>query len=600
MSHKSPVAFYKNPVAGLRVQGRFAALLFVAMLLPLSPCLGGPGATTGVGVDQAGYLPDLPKLATVTAASGAARQTFAVKRTADDKTVFEGRLTAPAPDQDSGDNVQIADFSAVKETGSFYLDIPRVGRSWTFRIAPDVYNHVYYLAMRAYYGQRCGTAVDMGPDYPEFKHAICHTDGAYDPSSGKKGPAVSAKGWHDAGDYGRYVVNGGISTGTLLWTWDFYRDGVKNISLKIPESGSATPDLLSEVRWNLDWMLSMQDSDGGVFHKQTSTHFCAFIPPEDDKLPSVVIGTGQAPFKSSCATADLAAVAALAARLFKPYDASYSAKCLTAAEKAWGWLQQNPNVTFRNPPGITTGDYGDRSCGDETLWAAVELWRTTQEEGYQQYFSAHYREYLKYLRATDPQSWSILAPLALWSYVLGSGADAEAVRTIRGLTVQAADEIVTRTAENPYRISLTTKDYIWGSNAVAANYSLQLLVADRIQAKPAYVATALENVHYLLGRNTFSLSWVTKVGEHSFQHPHHRPSASSPTGEAWPGLLSGGPNPGRQDAAMKKLVSADTKPARCYVDVTQAYACNEVAINWNAPLVFVLAGAVAHGGQARR
>jgi endoglucanase len=559
---------------------------FLAIALSAAMPTLAMDATTDIKVDQAGYLSSSEKLAMVV--KGGANG-FSLKRSGDNSVAFTGTLAKAETDEHSGDSVQIADFSSVRESGSYYVDVPGVGRSWDFTIAPDVFNHVYYLAMRGFYAQRCGTAVNMAPDFPQYRHGICHTDGAYDPSSGKNGPHPSAKGWHDAGDYGRYVVNSGISTATLLWAWEIYHDRLRQIRLNIPESGNGAPDILNEVRWNLDWMLSMQDADGGVFHKQASTHFCGFIMPEEDKLPSVVIGTGEQPFKSSCATADLAAVAAIAARLYKPYDAAYAAKCLRAAESAWQWVEAHPRVTFHNPPGITTGDYGDGDCSDEQLWAAAELWRTTGNASYEQYFLAHYREFLPHLRATDPQSWSQMAPFALWAYVLGKGTDANATGSIRQLAISAADEIAARTSADPYRISLTTKDFIWGSNGVAANYSMQLLIANVFSPNSKYVAAAADNVHYILGRNTFSLSWVTHVGQHAFQQPHHRPSAADNVAEPWPGLMSGGPNPGRQDNVMKQYVPADAKPMRAYVDMTGAYACNEVAINWNAPLVFTLA-----------
>jgi endoglucanase len=191
-----------------------------------------------------------------------------------------------------------------------------------------------------------------------------------------------------------------------------------------------------------------------------------------------------------------------------------------------------------------------------------------------------------------PQSWGTVANLGLWTYVLGGGKDADATAAIRQASLAAADQIVERTRSNAYRISMTTRDYIWGSNAVAANYGMQLLVANAFQRKPAYVEAALDNLHYLLGRNTFSLSWVTQVGENPFRHPHHRPSGADNNAEPWPGLLSGGPNRGKQDTAMKRL-PAETPPARCYLDDQEAYSANEVAINWNAPLVFLLAGVMS-------
>jgi endoglucanase len=135
---------------------------------------------------------------------------------------------------------------------------------------------------------------------------------------------------------------------------------------------------------------------------------------------------------------------------------------------------------------------------------------------------------------------------------------------------------------------MTTKDFSWGSNGVVANYGMQLLVANAISPDTHYVETAAENLHYLLGRNTFSLSWVTQLGENPFRHPHHRPSGADKNSGPWPGLLSGGPNRNRQDAAMSKL--PNVPPAKMYLDEQESYASNEVAINWNAPLVFLLAG----------
>ncbi|MBV9678545.1 MAG: glycoside hydrolase family 9 protein [Acidobacteriaceae bacterium] len=565
----------------------------IRLIIFLLVCVAMQGATTAmeIKVDQVGYLPAGPKFAMVVLAGQQTNTAmrFSLRRAKDNSVVFQGPLGAAALDRDTGDQVQTADFSKVKESGTFYLDVPDIGRSWDFRIADDVFARTYYLAARSYYGQRCGTAVDLGPEFPGYRHGVCHTDGAYDPSSGKQGQHVSSHGWHDAGDYGRYVVNSGISTGTLLWTFDLFRQGVQKISLRLPESGHGVPDLLSEARWNIDWMLTMQDGDGGVWHKQTSSHFCGFIMPEADKLTSLVIGAGRSPFKTSCATADFAAVTSIAARVFSPFDPAYAKKCLAASQSAWNWLKQNPDVAFRNPSGISTGDYGDAHCDDERLWAAAELLRATGEAQYESYFLAHYRDYLSTIRSDNPPSWPMIAPLALWTYVLGGGKNAAAVNDIRQRSTAAADAIVERAASHPYRITMTAKNYIWGSNGVAANYSMQLLIADKLQSNSRYRDAAVENLHYLLGRNTFSLSWVTQTGSNAVQHIHHRLSAADEIATPWPGLLAGGPNPGRQDSVMQKLVPADTLPGKAYIDVEAAYACNEVAINWNAPLVFSLA-----------
>ncbi len=554
----------------------------------LAIVLGGfvaDGPNPAIKVDQAGYPSDGPKLAFVVA--DGAGEAFTVINATDGAVVYRGTLGAATDEPDSGDRVRGADFSSVRASGTYAISVDGVGRSWPFRVDSDPYGRAYYLAMRSFYGQRCGTAVDLGKAFPGYAYAACHREGAFHASSGTSGPHAVMKGWHDAGDYGRYVVNSGIATGTLLWAWELFGHRLKDISLDLPESGDGTPDLVDEVRWNLDWMLSMQDRDGGVWHKQTSARFPPFVMPDDDTTVSYVIGTGAEPFKSTCATADLGAVAAIASRVFRPFDAAYAERTRQAAVNAWRWVEAHPDVLFRNPGGVSTGEYGDRRCGDEVLWAAAELWRTTGDARYERYFLAHESEFRDTLRPTGPPSWASVAPLALWTYALEPKAQGDMAKAIRAAALAAADALAARTTSHPYRISLVRSDFIWGSNAVAANYGLQLLVANALSPKRAYVDAALDNLHYLLGRNTFSLSWLTGIGANPFRHPHHRPSGADTNLEPWPGLLSGGPNGRRQDPAMQKL--PDLPPAKMYVDDQESYASNEIAINWNAPLVFLLA-----------
>jgi endoglucanase len=565
-----------------------AALLFSPLLLARASESGTAGTGgLAIKVDQVGYPSDGPKVALVDATAKA----FVLKRSSDGVVVFHGRLAPAELDSNSGDKVQVADFSSFRQAGKYFIEVPGVGRSWNFEVDKNVYQRAYTLAMLGFYGQRCGTAVDLGPEFPGYSHPACHQHGEFHSSSGAKGERDNLGGWHDAGDYGRYMVNSGVSTGTLLWAWEIFGQKLKNISLHIPETGNGTPDILNEARWNIAWMLKMQDNDGGAWHKQTSEHFSGFVAPQDDKLPSEVIGTGSAPYKSTCATADLAAVGAIAARVYRPFDAKFAEQALEAARKAWAWTEKNPDVTFRNPAGVSTGEYGDANCKDERLWAAAELWRTTGEAPFNEFFLQNYAKFLPSLDAPPLESWNAMAPMALRTYVLAKrkGADAKAVLAIREHALASARAIVERTRTNPYRVSMKAKDYVWGSNGVAASYGMDLLVANALHPDQSFVDASRDNLHYLLGRNTFSLSWVTQLGEHPFQHPHHRPSGSGKQSGPWPGLLSGGPNAGRQDAVLATLPK-DLPPAKVYADQLASYASNEIAINWQASLVFLLAG----------
>ncbi len=554
-------------------------LAFTAFLAAANP-------TTEIKLSQAGYPSRAAKLAFVASAKPATG--FSVRRAADGGVVLEGRLSAPALDADSGDRLQTADFSSLKKPGAYVLDVPGVGRSFELTVGADVFARALYLSMRSFYGQRCGTPVDLGPEFPGYRYPACHLEGAYHPSSGKTGPRASAKGWHDAGDYGRYIVNSGITTGTLLWAFELFEPKMKRLKLAIPESSNAVPDVLDEVRWNLDWMLSLQDADGGVWHKQTTEQFCGFVMPQDDHAASYVIGTGSEPYKSSCATADFAAVMAIAARVYRPYDAGYARTAGDAAKRAWAWVSAHPDVLFQNPSGVRTGSYSDRSCADERLWAAAELWRTTREPAFDRYFVEHRAEQRAAINADRPPAWANVAPLALWAYALAPRGDKGLQQAIRKESLAAAETIVARTAANGYRVSLVRADYVWGSNGVVANYGLQLLLANAFRKDARFVEAARDDLYYLLGRNALSLSFVTRLGANPFRHPHHRPSGADDNVEPWPGLLAGGPNATRQDAAMAKL--PDLPPAKMYLDDQASFASNENAINWNAPLVFVLAG----------
>ena len=576
------------PIDTLRRQFliKLARFFSIVLFLPALAC-GQKNESLNIKLDQVGYPTDAPKVALVSVPA----RSFQVKRSGDNVEVFKGTLSAGVTDPNSGDVVQAADFSGLRTAGTYYVEVPGTGRSWDFSIGPDVFSRAYYLAMRAFYGQRCGTAVDLGPEFPNYRHPACHLVGSYHASSGKEGRRDNVGGWHDAGDYGRYMVNSGITTGTLLWAFELFSAKLKNLKLNIPETGDGTPDILNEVRWNLEWMLKMQDDDGGAWQKQTSEHFCDFIMPEDDRLPSEVIGTGKAPYKSTCATADLAAVAAIAARVYQPFDKEFAAQNLRAARAAWAWTERYPDVTFKNPPGISTGEYGDPDCGDERLWAAAELWRTTGEAQYDRYVVDRYASYLTSLRALDPETWRLVAPMGLWAYVLAArpDSDSRALAAVREAVLGAARKTVEHTRRNPYHISLGEGDFRWGSNGLVANYGMELLIANALSPDRANVEAALDNLHYLLGRNTFSISWVTQVGEHPFRHPHHRPSGANKNPEPWPGLLSGGPNADRQDSVLRAL-PAGLPPAKVYSDEQGSYASNEICINWQAMLVFLLAG----------
>jgi endoglucanase len=535
---------------------------------------------TAIKVCQVGFLPSETKMAMVTADT---RGDAMLWRKGSEKPALVVPVGSVNKDSDSGDEIRSIDFSALKTPGEYTIEVKGLGKSAPFRIGKDVFSHAFRLAIRGFTGQRASTDVSLAPDFPQYHYKAGHTAVAqYHEPTGKTGTRNVSGGWYDAGDYGRYVVNSGITTGTLLWAYELNSTKLSKIKLDIPETGkSKLPDFLSEVKVNLDWMLKMQDTDGGVWHKATTAGFSGFIMPDQDKGLMLVIGTGKGAFKNTTATADLAAVAAIGARVFRPFDREYANKCLDAARSAYEWTRAHPSELFNNPKGISTGGYGDSDARDERLWAAAELFRSTGEASFQDDFIKLAKEWPDTITDSAPPGWPQVRPMALMTFAMTSLSNVDkAFQTrIKSDLSKADDGITARVNHNGYCSPLKSTEYYWGSNSVVANYALMLQVANHLKPNATHKQAALDCLHYLLGRNTFATSFVTHVGVHYAMNPHHRWSVADGVAEPWPGLLVGGPN---ADNGMKP-------PAKQWFDDWKNYRVNEIAINWNAPLVFVLA-----------
>ena len=505
--------------------------------------------------------------------------------------VFKGRLKKSSKPDFAGDYTLIADFTAYHKPGTYLLFVPGVGRSYPFEIKKNVHRDVAGASIKAYYFMRASTALD-----PKFAGKWTRAEGHPDTSvlihpsaaSDKRpaGTTISApRGWYDAGDYNKYVVNSGISTSTLLSLYEDFPAYMKTVKLNIPESGNGIPDILNEVLWNLRWMLTMQDpNDGGVYHKLTNAEFDQFEMPDKATAPRYVVQKGTA------ATLDFAAVMAQASRIFNKFPKELPGladSCLNAANLAWDWANKNPNVVYdqnamnqKFSPKVNTGAYGDRNFSDEFIWAASELTVTT-----------HLPKYLQGIKLLPDDNM----PLPTWSQVrlLGyyslaknySGPNVKELPEIKQRLIRFADSLISGAHETAYEVVMdkSKRNFNWGSNSVAGNEGIALIQVYRLTGDAKYLQYALDNLDYLLGRNGTGYCYVTGYGSKPSMNPHHRPSQSDGVADPIPGLVVGGPNPEMQDGV--KVPS--TVPDEAYIDNYHAYAVNEIAINWNAPLAYL-------------
>ena len=548
--------------------------------------------TSAIRLNQVGFYPTAPKIAVITGNTTAT--SFSILNQKGD-VVFSGKLSDEKKSQNSSTVTKIADFSAYTKIGEYTLSVPGIGSSYQFVIYNRVYAIPFAFVLKAFYFQRSNETLP-GKYADKWKRPAGHADTEVlvHPSAASEkrsaGTVISSPGgWYDAGDYNKYIVNSGITMGTLLSSFEDFPDQYTRFWIDIPESGDEVPDVLDEAIYNLRWMLTMQDpEDGGVYHKLTNAAFDGMVMPGVTKAPRYVVQ------KSTAATLDFAAVTAQASRILKQFDKQLpglSDSCLKAAVKAWDWATKNQSVIYSQrlinekfEPDISTGEYGDRNFTDEWLWAGAELFATTQNKTYFDSVVNRMKE-----PAVLP-SWASVGMLGYYT-----------MNRLRKQLPDYAQPIVKQMQENilsiaeRYQRSIDNNafatvmgqsrtDFVWGSNAVAANQGILLVNAYLISKDDKYLKAALSNLDYIFGRNATGYCFVTGMGSKSPMHPHHRPSEADGIADPIPGLLAGGPNPGRQDRCEYPF----TEPETAYVDVVCSYASNEIAINWNAPLVYLL------------
>jgi len=563
------------------------AAIFAALAV-LCPSPAG-AADADVKVSSVGYLPGRVKRASITAAA----TSFTVKRDADGSVIFTGTPAAAKTDPDTGQSIAVADFTSVSETGKLYIDVPGVGRSVSFPIGDDVYREAFVATMLGFYGWRCNTAVSLVWKGETFAHAACHMDDAHTDYIGGAGQRDGQKGWHDAGDYGKYTVNAGITLGSLLAAWEEYSSVLSTYSWPIPESGGALPDYLAEIRWELEWLFKMQYSvtDGRVSHKLTSLTFdgptdaangiSAWVMPEKDVQTRYFVPWG------SAATADFVAMLAKASRIYRPYDASFADACLAAAKVSYAYLTANAaNQSVTDP--TSTGGYATTDS-DDRLWAAAEMWETTGDAAALADFETRAAKFNSGTTTyvDSDFDWSNVKNLGMYVYLQSkrTGRTAATVTAIQNSLITAANTLVTNRNNSGYGRALSGKAgaYYWGSNGSVARACMLLQVANRLSPKTDYLDTCVDQLTWIFGRNYYNRSQVTGIGIDPPLHPHHRPSQADGIDNPWPGLLVGGGNNTSTQAAGNK------NGATNWIDDVNDYELNEVAINWNAPLTYALA-----------
>lgn len=541
-----------------------------------------------IRLNQLGFYPNQKKIAVIINHEDA--EDFMIWDSDNNDVVFEGKLSQEMTKTRSGSNTRIADFSNFSQTGNYVLVLNGLSKSHPFKIDSHINKDLGKASIKAFYYQRASFELDKA-EAGIWARPLGHPDDQVmiHPSavsaSRKAGDLFSSpKGWYDAGDYNKYVVNSGITVGTLLSLYEDYPNYFQKLELNIPESGDQIPDLLDEIRWNLDWMISMQDpADGGVYHKLTTAKFEGMVEPH------LAVSQRYLVAKSTAATLDFAAVMAQASRVYKAYFPEESVMYLKAAEKAWNWAKENPDVLYKQnemnekfDPDVVTGAYGDNIVLDEWIWAASELFITTHNLIY-------WDELAEADQSFKLPSWNQVAWLGYYSLLRHQESISllpqEWMAILKINLLSAARSQLEGIEATAFHSPMETnvRNFIWGSNAVAANQGILLLYANEQSNEKIFVEGAFDNLDYILGKNATGYSYVTGFGSKTPLHPHHRLAVSRPDLPPLPGFIVGGPNPSQQDKCNYASSIADES----YTDESCSYASNEIAINWNAPFAYL-------------
>ncbi|MFC8304016.1 glycoside hydrolase family 9 protein [Specibacter sp. NPDC057265] len=596
-----------------------------------------PNTGPRVRVNQVGYLPDGPKRATlVTDATGPVEWQLLDTNGA----VASGGKTAPAGiDETAGLNVHELDFSDFTETGTYTLAADGV-ESYKFVIDADIYQQLRHDALNYFYPVRSGIAIDGSvmvgqPDADKYTRPAGHVenpDSSLEAGSANQGdhdvacltPATEGDywmygdwscnytsdvvgGWYDAGDHGKYVVNGGIAVAQILSTYErtLYSPtgagadlGDGSLNIPLVESSNAVPDPLDEARWELEWMMKMQvpsnaDMYAGMVHHKVADVDWTGLP----LLPSDSPQERYVHRPSTAATLNFAAVAAQGARLWQQYDPEFAGELLAAGRVAWAAAVASPELYAPAPnadPSPGSGPYDDDNVLDEFYWAAAELFLTTGESEFKEFVLAS--EYnTADIWTAGGFNWFETAALGRMNLATVES-DIPGRVEIRQSVVTAAEKYLGWQQGQPFGTAYPGVDgqYDWGSNSSILNNQVVMGTAFDLTGDQRFADAVVEAMDYLLGRNALNNSYITGYGHQYSKNQHSRwfshslePRLPNPPR----GSVSGGPNSMTEtwDPVIKMLYNEDNSCAAqlCYVDDIQSWATNEITVNWNSALSWV-------------
>lgn len=535
-----------------------------------------------IRINQLGYNPQDKKIAVLTKES----EKFQIMNQ-QKKVCFEGKVTYFGYDNEAGEEIWHADFTQFSQLGKYTMVLEDGEESYPFEISNQIYDSLLYATMKVFYYLRCGC--ELKPeDVGEYHHKPCHIQNAIVWDNKAESKEVSG-GWHDAGDYGRYVTPGACTLGHLLFAYRLYPQVLQKVNLKLPDHVDGVPDVLTECKYELNWLLKMQREDGAVYHKATTKNHAPFVMPDEDREPMYLLPI------TSVATADFAGICAMASEIYEPFDQEFANRLLESAILAGQWLDANPEYLCKNCDECKTGTYMEDDDIDNRFWAWSALYAATGKKEYHDRFMEYAKQSISFVKFGTIS----VGGFGALSYLLCKNRDRD--QRIKDKfkvdIIREAEELMMISKKSGYEVAMSIHEYCWGSNYILTQHGMIFAIADYLEGKHRFLTYVKAQLNYLLGVNAAGYSYVTGVGTLATKNPHFRPTFAHGYIECIPGMVAGGPNVFLNDPTAKRLLKQGTPAMKCYIDHVDCYSLNEIAIYWNSTTVFLISAICSYSTE---
>ncbi len=441
-----------------------------------------PEQIPGVLVDQVGYE-RLSEKAIVFKGKDLP-DSFTIYDEETGEPVYTGELQKPVYNSELGEYDSLGYFNDLQQEGSFFAYSDALGESYRFNIRDNVYSDIFELACKKYYVNRCGTAmsVDIAGG---TAHSACHTGTAHlqdDPAT-----QINVEGgWHMDGKAGRDTALGSRIASNLLLAFELNPQAFSD-STGIPESGNEIPDILDEVRYEMEWMLKMQDSVTGGIYAAAVTD----IPEGGDVFAAPVVVTPV----SMDATISFAMAVAMFSYQYQQYDPEFATGCLKAADRAWRCFLNN------------------ESALDNTMAfnAAAQLYKATGSAEYNEVLDSYFqREDFQKLFEGDEAVF-----IGSVTYLtISQNVDVEVCRTLMKYMMNRAEDIAERASKSTYLVTDTPQD---GDFSKCLLDMRCLTITDYVIYNHEYTTIIENQVHYLCGMNPMALNYISDDTERCYK-----------------------------------------------------------------------------------